>query len=208
MELQKAYLKQPCRTLSIPYWKNKSITLPSGMRIVHDNTFSVSDYPEYRDEPYFRLLHPLLVIPAVTVEGVTLVTAKREDIPGFVQVINRSYTDLSVTEEQLMGYTKTPVYCPELWVMAVRRGDGKVLGCGIADLDRELREGILEWIQVLPEYRGKKIGQLIVTGLLQRMKGLADFATVSGKVSDPSSPEMLYRKCGFVGNDVWHILRK
>ena len=65
---------------------------------------------------------------------------------------------------------------------------------------------ILEWIQVLPQYRGKKIGQLIVTELLFRMKDVADFATVSGKVDNETNPEALYRKCGFVGNDLWHIL--
>ena len=40
------------------------------------------------------------------------------------------------------------------------------------------------------------------------MKGIADFATVSGKVDNETNPEALYRKCGFVGNDVWHILHK
>lgn len=75
-----------------------------------------------------------------------------------------------------------------------------------ADFDGEAREGVLEWIQVLPQYRGRKIGRLIVGELLCRMVGKADFATVSGKVNNASKPEILYRKCGFTGNDVWHIL--
>lgn len=78
----------------------------------------------------------------------------------------------------------------------------------MADFDSEMQEGIIEWIQVLPEYRGKKIGQMLVNDLLLRMKPMARFATVSGQVNNLSSPEKLYRKCGFVGNDVWHILRK
>lgn len=78
----------------------------------------------------------------------------------------------------------------------------------MADLDKDLKEGILEWIQVLPAYRGKKIGQLIVNELLKRMIGKANFATVSGKVSNTTKPEMLYRKCGFTGDDLWHILTK
>ncbi len=40
------------------------------------------------------------------------------------------------------------------------------------------------------------------------MKDLADFATVSGQCKNLSRPERLCRKCGFAGNDVWHILRK
>lgn len=77
----------------------------------------------------------------------------------------------------------------------------------MADFDSQMQEGIIEWIQVLPEYRGKKIGQLLVNELLLRMKTMAKFATVSGQMNNPSSPEKLYRKCGFVGNDIWHILR-
>ena len=208
MELLEAYKKNPCGVLSIPYWKNKSITIPPNMRIVHDRDFSKSEYQEYNDETYFRLFHSLKDIRSVEPDDIVIVTAKLEDIPCFVDVINQSYTDLSVTYEQLVGYTQTEVYAPELWVMAVNKADSSVVGCGIADLDRELKEGILEWIQVLPAYRGKKIGQLIVNELLRRMVGIAEFATVSGKVNNVTSPEMLYRKCGFVGDDVWHILMK
>lgn len=208
MELLDAYKKNPCSVLSIPYWKNKSITIPPNMRIVHDRDISKSEYQEYNDEPYFRLFHSLEDIKSVVLDDIAIVTAKREDIPRFVDVINQSYTDLSVTYNQLIGYTQNEVYHPELWIMAVNIADSAVVGCGIAELDRELNEGILEWIQVLPAYRGKKIGQLIVNELLRRMTGIAEFATVSGKVNNVTSPEILYRKCGFVGNDVWHILTK
>lgn len=208
MELLDVYKKNPCGVLSIPYWKDKSITIPSNMRIVHDRDFSKSEYQEYKDEPYFRLFHSLKDIKTVMLDDVDVVTAKREDIPHFVEVINQSYTDLSVTYEQLVGYTQTEVYHPGLWIMAVNKENSSVVGCGIADVDREMKEGILEWIQVVPAYRGKKIGQLIVNELLKRMNGIAEFATVSGKVNNNTSPEMLYRKCGFIGNDVWHILIK
>lgn len=208
MELLAAYKKNPCGVLSIPYWKNKSITIPSNMRIIHDRDFSKSEYQEYSDEPYFRLFHSLEDIKTVVLDNIAIVTAKREDIPRFVDVINQSYMDLSVTYDQLMSYTQNEVYHPELWVMAINKADSTVVGCGIAELDKELNEGILEWIQVLPAYRGKKIGQLIVNELLRRMAGIAEFATVSGKVNNVTSPEMLYRKCGFVGDDVWHILTK
>ena len=51
----------------------------------------------------------------------------------------------------------------------------------------------------------------VSTGLIiysDEAKGVAKFATVSGKVDDCNMPERLYRKCGFVGDDIWHILRK
>lgn len=208
MGIMEVYKENPCGTLSIPYWKNKSIEIPQNMRIVHEKDFSKSEYREYKDEPYFRLFHPLEEIQTVECDDIVIITAKQEDIPRLVDVINQSYTDLSVTYEQLIGYTQTEVYHPELWIMAVNKADSSVVGCGIADVDRELKEGILEWIQVIPAYRGKKIGQLIVNELLKRMSGIADFATVSGKVNNQTSPEMLYRKCGFVGDDVWHVLMK
>ena len=33
------YLKEPCRTLSIPYWKHKSINTPSNIIIIHNDEF-------------------------------------------------------------------------------------------------------------------------------------------------------------------------
>ncbi len=39
------------------------------------------------------------------------------------------------------------------------------------------------------------------------MAAFADFATVSGECDNPTRPEAVYRACGFVGDDVWHILR-
>ncbi len=206
MDLLKAYKENPCEILSIPYWKNKLIKIPPNMKIVHGSCYSASYYADYFDEPYFRLYHPLDEICCIEVKDIRIITATTNDIPAMVNVINRSYTDLSVTNEQLVGYTKTEVYHPDLWIMAIDETNSDIAGCGIADFDGELREGIIEWVQVLPEYRGRRIGQLIVSELLQRLAAVADFATVSGKVNNHTAPERLYRKCGFVGDDVWHVL--
>ena len=121
-------------------------------------------------------------------------------------IINRSYTDLSVTAEQLLGYRRTTAFAENLWLIALDAQTDEVVGCGIADLDPEAREGVLEWIQVLPEHRGRGAGQFIVNELLRRMAAHADFATVSGRVNNITRPEMLYRRCGFAGDNVWHIL--
>ena len=37
---------------------------------------------------------------------------------------------------------------------------------------------------------------------------LAPCRTASGQCNNASTPEKLYRRCGFTGNDVWHIFRK
>lgn len=202
------YLNSPCCTLSIPYWKAKNITIPTDMKILHDKDFRTEILSDYTDEKYFRLYHNLKEIPKITNDDFEITTATRKDIKEIVEIINDSYTDISVNKELIKSYTKTPVYNEALWIMVKEKSTGKYVGCGIADFDIEARELILEWIQVLPQYRGKKIGQLIVTELLFRMKAVADFATVSGKVDNMTNPEALYRKCGFAGNDVWHILHR
>ena len=202
------YLNNPCGTLSIPYWKAKNIVIPPEMKILHNNDFSAKASSNYTDEKYFRLYHNLKEISKIIANDFEITTAKRKDIKAIVQIINDSYTDISVNKDLIKSYTKTPVYNAELWIMVKEKATNKYVGCGIADFDTETRELIFEWIQVLPRYRGKKIGQLIVTELLFRMKDIADFATVSGKVDNPTNPEALYRKCGFTGNDVWHILHK
>ena len=208
MVTMEEYRKNPCGVLSIPFWKNKFVRIPEAMQIVHDSAYTRSGYEDYDDVPYFRLYHPLGDIAPFTLAGFRIATANWEDIPVFVDVINRSYTDLSVTYEQLLAYTHTDVYQSRLWIMAIEEATSAVVGCAIADLDQQLHEGIIEWVQVAPGYRRKGIGQLLVNEMLIRLKDDADFATVSGKIDSESSPEFLYRRCGFVGNDVWHILTK
>ncbi|MGN0545701.1 MAG: GNAT family N-acetyltransferase [Acutalibacteraceae bacterium] len=202
------YLNNPCGTLSVPYWKANNITIPPEMKILHDRDFSDDLLSEYTDEKYFRLYHDLKNKPRVELDSFEITTAKRKDIKAIVSIINESYFDINVGKDLIKSYTKTPVYRSDLWIMVKEKATGKYVGCGLADYDEEAKELILEWIQVLPEYRGKKIGQAMVAELLFRMKGIADFATVSGKVDNPTNPEALYRKCGFVGDDVWHILHK
>lgn len=199
------YLENPCRKLSIPYWKGKQISTPKNMKIVHDDDFDDRILTDYYDEKYFRLIHKLNDIKSNTLKGFKIKTAKIADVPIIVEIINDSYFDLSVNYEQIISYTKTKVYNENLWILACESETDNIVGCGIADFDKEAGEGILEWIQVLPKYRGKKIGTLIVNELLCRMEN-ANFVTVSGKVDNPTNPERLYRSCGFTGNDIWHIL--
>ncbi len=63
----------------------------------------------------------------------------------FVDIINKSYTDLSVTKEQIEIFRKTPVFYSDLWVLLKDKSSNYV-GCGIADCDKEASEMILECI--------------------------------------------------------------
>ncbi len=202
------YIINPCGTLSIPYHKAKITTVPDGMKIVHERDFDASDLQSYHDERFFRLYRDMKNIGIAKADGFLIETVGEADIETVVEVINRSYTDLQVTLAQIKGYTHTSVYDQDLWVLVREEQTGVCVGLGIADLDASIGELILEWIQVLPEYRKRGIGRAIVNTLLHRAKEKAAFATVSGKADDPTCPERLYRSCGFVGEDIWHVLRK
>ncbi len=57
------YRRDLCGLPSIPYWKNKGITLPDSMKIVHDRDFDERLLTDYTDSRYFRLKHDLKDIP-------------------------------------------------------------------------------------------------------------------------------------------------
>ena len=122
--------------------------------------------------------------------------------------INSCYDNIGISESELYRYTLRPVYNAKLWIAVKDKQSSTIIATGIAELDREIGEGILEWIQVSEEYRRYGLGRYLVSELLWRMRGLASFATVSGQCNNSTNPERLYRKCGFTGTDVWHVLRK
>jgi len=200
------YLKNPCRESSIPYWKAKSISVPHGIKILHQDDYDAAKYPQYMDEPYFRLKHDLkgLSVPQLP-EGFSLYVPALRD---FAAHINQGYHGIHIREAELQAYTTRPVFLSSLWLAVQDNQTGDLVATGIAELDSECKEGILEWIQVSEHYRGRGLGSYIVAELLWRMKDIAQFATVSGQCNNPTNPESLYRRCGFTGNDVWHILRK
>ena len=206
MITKEQYLVDPCKASSIPYWKAKSITIPDGMIILHQYEYDKAQYQNYIDEPYFRLIHDLKgLAKPVLPQGYSLCTASLSE---YAAHISSCYEGIGITEEELRSYTTRPVYDTALWLAVKDDQTGNIVATGIAELDREIGEGILEWIQVSQDYRRKGLGRYIVSELLWRMKDKADFVTVSGQYNNPTNPEGLYRKCGFTGNDVWHILRK
>ena len=200
------YLKNPCRESSIPYWKAKHITVPEGMKILHQDDFNAAECTQFTDALYFRLRHDLkgLLTPRLP-QRYSLCEATVGD---FVRHINQCYDDICISEAELQGYTARSVYNASLWLAVRDNETSDIAATGIAELDRECGEGILEWIQVSENCRGHGLGSYIVAELLWRMKDMARFVTVSGQCNNPTNPEGLYRKCGFIGNDVWHILRK
>ena len=204
---REAYLRDPCGTLSIPYWKCQAMTPCPGLRILHDRAFSGTP-AGWMDTPYFRLLHLLRDIPDFPAPTCyALLTAAEAEDTALADLICACYPDIRVKAGEVTAWRRKSVYRPELWITA-RTGKGKLAGAAIGEYDSETEEAVVEWVQVRAEYRGCGLGKSLVCELLRRIARIAAFATVSGKQGGPTAPEALYRACGFTGNDVWHVLRR
>lgn len=200
------YLANPCGTASIPYWKTGCISVPDNMKILHDRDFDAELLERYVDEPYFRLLHHMREVKPVSLpEDYSIYKASLSE---FVEHINSCYEDIGIAMSDMQSYLAREQYSSEFWLAVRDDYKGKIAATGIAELDREIGEGVLEWVQVSRDYRRRGLGSYLVLELLWRMREAARFVTVSGKCKNPDHPEELYRKCGFRGDDVWHILRE
>lgn len=198
------YLADPCGASSLPYWKTASVSVPGGITVIRDDLFSGSGCGG-KDEPYFKLMHTLQAVPEAPLpEGYGMVPAGAED---FSVQINACYTQEHISPDELLDYRSHPVYMPELWIAVADLKRGKIAATGIAEYDSRIGEGILEWIQVLPEYRRKGLGAFIVCELLKRLPDRARFATVSGRMNNESSPLALYTACGFGHPVIWHVIK-
>ena len=200
----KEYLEAPCRRLSIPYWKAMTVSVPSNMRIVHEEEMDVGLLAGYSDERYFRLKHDLKRIATpILSEGYMLDKGTDAELAAH---LNACYPGMRLDADGVAGWRERHVYRGDLWLFIREKESGAAAASGIAEFDRESGEGSLEWIQVSAEHRRRGLGRYLVCELLRRMQGSAAFATVSGRIDNESDPEVLYRNCGFSGCDVWHVL--
>lgn len=206
------YKLNPCRVSAIPYWKMKTFKMPNNISVIHENDYtdSYNINSICSDTLYFRLKHNLENVELFNLDKMfkyrNVNFNSDNDLKEVVYIINKSYTDIKVNINQVEEWTKLKVFAANLWVFIIDVNTKKPVALGIAELDNDVHEGALEWIQVLPAYRNHKLGQAIVNKLLTNLIGIADFVTVSGQVNNTTNPEKLYRKCGFQGNDIWHVL--
>jgi len=204
------YINDPCGVCSTAYWKNAYFYKTDNMSIIHEKDLSQIDQNAFRITKYFRLLHTFeALFPSVLSSEYYFQPVDVKAQNGIASVlINSCYEDISASPEQVEEWTRYPVFDNDLWIFICEKASEAPVALGIADFDRDIREGSLEWIQVLPDKRGLGLGQALVNELLRRLKKKADFVTVSGKLDNFSNPESLYRKCGFTGNDVWCVLQQ
>lgn len=199
------YLKDPCGASSLPFWKTEQTEIPQGMKIVPEDQFDAAAC-KGTAEPYFRLIcRPAECVQPEMPEGFETVVCSVDE---YAQHINSCYELEGVTPQEVNEWRLRPVYDPELWIAVKDRKNGKIAATGIAEIDRRIGEGILEWIQVSPEYRRRGLGQYVVKELLCRMKEKAGFVTVSGKMKNENNPYGMYTACGFGEGKVWVVVNE
>ena len=202
------YINNPCGVCSTAFWKNTVFQKPNEIQIVHEKELSQINKDIYHVDRYFRLIHDLKdiktqILPDGFYFQIVNLTTEIETVST---IINHCYENINVTPEQVSEWTKYSVFDNDLWVFVYEESSNSPIALGIADFDKEINEGSLEWIQVIPEKRGFGLGQSLVCELLSRLNGKADFVTVSGLSDDKTNPEALYRKCGFIGDDIWCVI--
>jgi len=199
------YLVNPCAKLSIPYWKYLLFKQPQNIDIFHE-----SDYHEdslYNHvEKYFRIIHYLekSIKCHQSISSINIA----QDMKDLILQINHSYINekITVTKDDIDRWINHPTYDYSLWVKVVI--DGHMIASGIPEYDENTKEGIIEWVQVMPEYQRQGYGRMIVEELLYRLSKKANFATVSGRLHNDSNPKRLYESCGFEGSDIWYVCYK
>lgn len=179
--------------------------------IIHNDYYEQLDTDGYNlVKPYFRIKHDNNNILSYSLPEDFYIRQPnaKEEANEISDFIGRCYKDLHPSPETVKSWTTHRVFENSLWIWIMDKHKKIPAALGIAEFDSSVPEGSLEWIQVLPEYRGRGLGKVLVFELLNRLKGRAVFTTVSGEVDNETNPERLYRSCGFYGDDIWWLLRR
>lgn len=203
---KKAYLANPCKASSLSFWKTNLVKIPENMKIVLEDDLQGEDVFEYSDERFFKLVHHMQNIKRPLLENKYEMVCC--EVSEYAKHIAACYSDVGISTEELLEYQNHAVYDGNLWIAIRECGQREIVASGIAELDTDIGEGILEWIQVSPEHRGKGLGKFVVNELIWRMKDKAEFVTVSGKVDNSTNPRGLYIACGFTDEVIWHVMRR
>ncbi|MHB8071376.1 MAG: GNAT family N-acetyltransferase [Candidatus Cryosericum sp.] len=163
-----------------------------------------------RKEAFFRLVHTGSELPLrVTVRGygVKQVDTTTE-LPLVATILHACYDTPTPGTDELVEWVRRPVFDPRSWLWIMDTREKRPVALGIAEVDKLTEEGSLEWIQVLPAFRGLGLGTMLVQEMVNRLQQEVAFTTVSGQVRNSCEPERLFRRCGFAGHDVWWILHR
>jgi len=96
------------------------------------------------------------------------------------------------------NYTEASVFDPSLWFFVRDKQTKKLIGHGISTYQESIKETLLDWIHIAPEYQGKGAGRLLMQEIIRRSADRSDIIQVGGTVE-------FYKRCGFYTKrlDVW-----
>ncbi len=200
------YIENPCTTSPLSYWKSVNFRIPDNIKAVSEVIYRPEDYENCEVIKYFRLCHRMENINKPEIPEGFYIT--KPTLKEFSSHIGQCYEKESVTGKELQKYKERPTYDDSLWIGLKDKKSGELIASAIAEADREINEGYIEWIQVNRQYRKRGLGKYLLEEILYLMKGKVDFVTVSGKADDADNPEKLYTSCGFSEKVIWNIIMK
>jgi GNAT superfamily N-acetyltransferase len=124
------------------------------------------------------------------------------------RLMNAAYPSLPrlTTPERLGELASADYYLADGWFFLIERDTGQRVGLAICGYCPEMKEGFIEWIQVVPRLRNQGFGRLLVHEAIRRIHGQSRFITASGNLDAPFALGGLYKACGFVQIRQWTIL--
>ncbi len=201
------------------YWDRQGAWRPSAPASVLDNLELTVVHSKYASnlnltsnqtvQRFFRLKYVSSETPFDLPAGFKFAPVRLPDEVGLVsQVIGRCYAHMRPGVDEVVRWSRQPVFDAGLWIWMIDTRVNQPAGLGIAEIDHQNQEASLEWIQVIPEYRGQGLAKALVDELLWRLRDKVILITVSGEADNPTDAEHVYRRCGFAGSDVWWVVRQ
>lgn len=215
---QVSYLKlQRGRRLMLCWYREQAYSLISDEEltridyaVLHQDQIENFDTASFDHTPYFRMITRRVNFPQVEPPaGFVLKNANPLDEAGLInEMLSLCYSDDHPAPETILSWSSHPVFEPDLWLLMMDAREKSPVGLAVAEYDRRQHEGIILWAQVVPGYQGKGLGKTLVLELMRRLQGRAKFTTVSGQQYNDTRPDILFRKAGFSGDDIWWIMRR
>ncbi|MGD9092333.1 MAG: GNAT family N-acetyltransferase [Anaerolineales bacterium] len=130
---------------------------------------------------------------------VTLNMKNTNNLADVANIINET-TNRNFTSKSIEAWTESRVYAPELWIGAIDKRTGDLVGVGISTYTPEVMETDLDWFYIREDYQGCGIGTMLVRETISRCRKKSHIIRVAGVADE------FYKKCGFIRQDKWYYL--
>lgn len=146
--------------------------------------------------------------PVEPAEGYALGGLREEDLPEWMEVRNAVFGGDAGPEWFEQRFLNRPEFEPSSWFVA--RHDGRIVGIAgalLTEHDRDprmLRGGQIEWVGVLDDHRGRRLGEDLMIACLNTIaeRGFLPAILITQPFRVPAV--CLYEKLGFRTVAAWH----